>query len=376
MAYNVLKGSVEGSVDQHGDQEIGGVKVFKNTISASMFYDTDAGSPCATMKDVAITKVKGASKNSVLISDSDTGARSHHTLTYDGDTLESAGNMKAKLYFGSAEKMNNIPANMFNDTISAKYINHGLGLKRVRNSLSVAANRGLACDEDGVSVVLNSSSCLSFKNNKISVSPEKAEPINTSGQNLADQDLLIVSDVSRNAVNNTTLKNLFDSFIWPRLPKASGDSGEVQMKTAGGFGSSAKLTFDASKNILSVDGRVEAESIVVDRKLTTAGAVCSNIIKVTDSEYEVQSHDYTILCDTQSGKVSVKLPPPCENKGRILIIKKADGNKYRISSEVVEIYSEEGRIDISNRISMKMNYSSRTIQSDGENWWVLGAKGN
>ena len=29
MAYNVLKGAVEGSVDQHADQEIGGVKVFK-----------------------------------------------------------------------------------------------------------------------------------------------------------------------------------------------------------------------------------------------------------------------------------------------------------------------------------------------------------
>ena len=48
MAYNVLKGKVEGSVDQHADQEIEGVKVFKNTISASIFYDTDAQSPCAT----------------------------------------------------------------------------------------------------------------------------------------------------------------------------------------------------------------------------------------------------------------------------------------------------------------------------------------
>ena len=45
MAYNVLKGSVDGSVDQHADQEISWVKVFKNTISASVFYDTDAQSP-------------------------------------------------------------------------------------------------------------------------------------------------------------------------------------------------------------------------------------------------------------------------------------------------------------------------------------------
>ena len=58
MAYNILKGVVEGSVDQYADQEIDGVKVFKNTISASVFYDTDAQSPCATMKDVAITRLK------------------------------------------------------------------------------------------------------------------------------------------------------------------------------------------------------------------------------------------------------------------------------------------------------------------------------
>ena len=55
MAYNVLKGKVEGSVDQYADQEIGGVKVFKNTVSASVFYDTNAGEPCITAQDLPIT---------------------------------------------------------------------------------------------------------------------------------------------------------------------------------------------------------------------------------------------------------------------------------------------------------------------------------
>ena len=50
MAYNVVNGIVSGSVDQHADQEISGIKIFKNTISASVFYDTDAQSPCATEK--------------------------------------------------------------------------------------------------------------------------------------------------------------------------------------------------------------------------------------------------------------------------------------------------------------------------------------
>ena len=29
MAYNVLKGVIEGSVDQYADQEIDGIKIFK-----------------------------------------------------------------------------------------------------------------------------------------------------------------------------------------------------------------------------------------------------------------------------------------------------------------------------------------------------------
>ena len=85
MAYNVVKGIVEGSVDQYGDQEIRGVKVFKNTISASVFWDTDAQSPCATMKDVAIKKIKGNVNNGLIISDKDHGARTHHNLTYNAD---------------------------------------------------------------------------------------------------------------------------------------------------------------------------------------------------------------------------------------------------------------------------------------------------
>ena len=87
MAYNVLKGTVEGSVDQHADQEIGGVKVFKSTISASVFYDTDAQSPCATIKDVAFTKVAGGRPTAVLTYGGETTAVANHNMLFDGETL-------------------------------------------------------------------------------------------------------------------------------------------------------------------------------------------------------------------------------------------------------------------------------------------------
>ena len=85
MAYNLFKGVVEGSVDQYGDQEIDGVKIFKNTISASVFYDTDAQSPCATIKNVAIEKIKAGAPNALLIYGGQKNAYTDHGLRFDKD---------------------------------------------------------------------------------------------------------------------------------------------------------------------------------------------------------------------------------------------------------------------------------------------------
>ncbi|HCX13913.1 MAG TPA: hypothetical protein DGZ24_01195, partial [Rhodospirillaceae bacterium] len=88
MAYNVLKGTIEGSVDQHGDQEIAGIKVFKSTISASVFYDTDAQSPCATLKDVGLLKITGHPHNSLLVYTDSQTAAAPHNLTFSHDELK------------------------------------------------------------------------------------------------------------------------------------------------------------------------------------------------------------------------------------------------------------------------------------------------
>ena len=83
MAYNVLKGNVEGSVDQHGDQEIDGVKVFKNTVSAATFYDTDAQSPCATENNVALKQLEGETSGGIIVYDTDKVARTSRFLRFD-----------------------------------------------------------------------------------------------------------------------------------------------------------------------------------------------------------------------------------------------------------------------------------------------------
>jgi hypothetical protein len=374
MAYNILKGVVEGSVDQHADQEIGGIKIFKNTISASVFYDTDAQSPCATMKDVAITKIKGAAKNSIIVYDRETGAKSHHNFTYDGEVLH-APIIRGSILEGDAHKLFNLPVDKFVGNISAADINYGLGLHNVRGTLQLELGSGLCFDENRVEVSVGLKSGLSHKNGKLIIEPTRTQPINKDGQNLTDQDVLIVADVSKGTTNSTTLGNLYKNYVEPRIPHASGVSTQIQFKGVSEFESSPNLTFDAASNLLNVEGKIRSDSAHIEGDLRCAGAVRHNIIMVSDNHYDISDSDYTVLCNTGKNQVKVNLPPACNHKGRVLIIKKTDSNKYKITSNVLTISCEEGTIDLSKEIKLKMNYSTRTLQSDGENWWLISAKG-
>ena len=149
MAYNVLKGIVEGSVDQHADQEISGIKVFKNTISASVFYDTDAESPCATIKDLAIKEIVGGSKNSVLSLAEEGKVNANYNLTFDGETLKTK-NITADAFVGSGAGLTEIPTNKFKEKISADSIEHSHGIHSVRGTLQVKAHAGLSIEDNAV----------------------------------------------------------------------------------------------------------------------------------------------------------------------------------------------------------------------------------
>ena len=209
MAYNVLKGLVEGSVDQHADQQIGGVKVFKSTISASVFYDTDAQSVCATLKDVAVREIRGGGAGCVLISQGDSIIRAETLLTFNGDEL-GARNIRARKFIGSAELLTDLPSNQFNTPISASHVAHSQGLHDVHGSLQVKVAEGLSIGDDGIQISLNSSSGLLINNQKLTVDPTISKNIDSDGQNLSDSDLLLVSDISRRGTYNTTLHNLYE----------------------------------------------------------------------------------------------------------------------------------------------------------------------
>lgn len=375
MAYNVLKGKVEGSVDQYGDQEIKGTKVFKNAISASVFYDTDANSPCATIKDLAVKTINGKTKSGVLTYDSEGVIKTSHNLLFDGECLRT-NIVKAKFLVGSAMHMSQIPADKFNEKINANHLNFGRGLHEVREELQIRAHNGLSVDEDGVGVSLCSISGLSVKSKNLVIDITKTPQINREGQNISDQDMLLVSDVSRNQTNNTTVKNFFDNYVKPRVHKPSGQSNEIQFMHQKQFSSSGNLTFDRDTNVLSVGGKIKTNIVNVDDSLKCAGSVYHNISRTTEKDYHVGDNDYTILCDASNNKIKVSLPPAVNHAGRVIIIKKANSDKYKLNSNHVDIVCAEGRIDVNDTITIKMNYSSRTLQSDGENWWIIGTKGS
>ncbi len=374
MAYNILKGSVEGSVDQHADQEINGVKVFKSTISASVFYDTDAQSPCATLKDVAIKKIKGGTQDSLLICDTEHGAKTAHNLSYRDNTLQ-VEKVSANEFEGSAHLLTSVPCNRFVDKIAANFIRFGHGIDNVRGSLQIKTGAGLTCDDDGLEINIASNSALSTKAKKLKLDLTKTEAINTAGQNLSDGDLLVVNDVSLGETRHTTLSNLYNNYVADKVPHAAGAPGQLQFKGKNEFESSVNLQYEPYTSTLNVDGKIKSNTTVSKNKLVCEGSVFHNIIKIAESPYNVASDDYTILCDSSKSKIIVKLPPAQNNCGRVIVIKKANSKKYKLNSHIVEITCDEGTIDINKHAEIKMNYSSRTVQSDGENWWIIGSKG-
>lgn len=374
MAYNVLKGAVEGSVDQHADQEIEGVKVFKNIVSASVFYDTDAQSPCATLKDVAITAIIGASETALLTRGTSTNIVAHHDLTYSDGTLKVKA-INTKTIAGSAAKMTDIPHNQFVAPIKADFIELGRGLKNVRGKLQVENAAGIKNTEEGISLSLKGNGGLSISGGDLKIDPQKTLAVTEGGQNLSDNDLLVITDVSRGAVANTTLANFYENYVQVKMPHAAGSKGAIQLKGNSGFDGTSTLWYDLTKNQLNIEGTIQTQNLEVENTLHCRGAVIANIKTIKSETYEIEATDYTILCDSIDNTINIVLPPACNHTGRILSIKKTNQQKYNLRSFPVIINVKEGTIDINDQVVLKMNYSCRTFQSDGENWWVIGAKG-
>lgn len=375
MAYNVLKGKVEGSVDQHANQEIGGIKIFKNTISASMFYDTDAESPCATMKDVAIQKLVGGSPTALLTYQGEGTAKSEFNLTFDGTELKTKEVRAQKLY-GSAAGLTNLPATKFSEPIPANHIKVGRSLRNARTLLEVKPSEGLHITEDGLGVLTDTKGGLVFKNKKLVSDPKNCLDVTAGGQNLSDDDYLLIHDASRGAPRRTTLTNFYSSYINSKSLQPEGAPYSVQLKGSKGLAGSPAFVFDPNTKVLNVGGDMRTDVLHVHETAVMEGAVVHNIEVIKSARYEIKENDYTVLCDTTDDVVTVVLPPPSETVGRVLCIKKVNSNQYKLNSNVLHVEAQESKIDRHDRLTLKYNYSSVYVQSGGDAWYLISKTGS
>ena len=384
MAYNVLKGIVEGSVDQHADQEIDGIKVFRSTISASVFYDTDAGSPCATENRVAIATLTSEASMGVLTYQGDKVAKSNYNLTFDGKTL-CTDHAVIRSLSGSARGLKDVPANALSGRVPAASIYYGDGLMDLRGTLKVKSSDGIKSDSDGIAVNIAPNGALDFQNKRLSINPENTIDIQQGGQNITDSDLILLYDASRGQLRHSTFKNLYEGFVKPRIPPAAGTRNCIQFKGAKTFEANNALTFEPNNKTLSVKGLIRASKVQVAQNLDTNdrlsinGSVYKAIKTVTESRYEIQNTDNTILFNTSENVITALLPLASECAGRVITIKKVcnDEEKYRIrGNHILKIRTDGEFIDFTTEITLKSNYSIRTLHSDGNKWWIINRCGS
>ena len=384
MAYNVLKGTVQGSVDQHADQEIDGIKVFKNTVSASVFYDTDAQSPCATENNVAIKKITGTTTGGIITYEGDKKGRLHFNLTFDGKTL-TTDNAAFKNITGNAAGLHNIPAEKLIGNINADRIDCGNGVESHAGSLRIKKSDGVKATVDGLTLDISPNGALSFKNGKVLVDPLNTLDVTTGGQNISDSDTLLVYDSSRGDLRHTTFKNLYDGYISIKIPQAAGSVSAIQFKGNKTFDASDNLLYDNNNNVLSVNGKTKSLSVEAANLLRSNGATEINgalyksIKMVTSSEYEIQDTDNTVLLNVSKNNILAVLPSAKENCGRVINLKVIveEDQKYNIrGARVAKIKTNGELIDFTKEINLKSNYSSRTLHSDGNKWWVINANGS
>ena len=92
---------------------------------------------------------------------------------------------------------------------------------------------------------------------------------------------------------------------------------------------------------------------------------------VQSGSYLVLPNDYTVLIDaTVAGTYNLTLPDASVNKGRILVIGKADETNHTVG--IITSGLQTLKQSVSTSISSINYLLSYTIQSDGNNWWIIG----
>jgi hypothetical protein len=128
--------------------------------------------------------------------------------------------------------------------------------------------------------------------------------------------------------------------------------------------SNNNLYFDATNYRLGVGAGSSPNST-----LQTGGSFAAATITKT-ANYTASVGDYTILCNTTSGAITISLPPVSGCSGRIYVIKKISSATNNVT---VAGYYTGDTIDGTTTKTIINQYSTLMIQSDGTQWNVLSS---
>jgi hypothetical protein len=304
MAYNILKGTVEftgengsleNTVDLASDQSINGGKTFTQKLTASAIVL--AGAP---LVHPPITTVNNAASYRVALFDS---GNPSNTLSGNVELSFRYGTLTSSYFSGSAIGLTNLQAYQIQGTIQGSQINRGNGLIG-GGAVSVQQHDGITVDSNGVSVNLNATGAIeALSDGKLCVNPFLATDITAGGQTLADNDVLLVQDVSK-GLRKTTLTYLYSNYISSQLPtpaiqsytnNSAANRVLVSTATATTVNASSNLTFDGDK--LAAIGQISASLGV------TGSALHSNTLKTEERAYLSGSvrRGYTYIPDPGLG---------------------------------------------------------------------------
>jgi hypothetical protein len=110
------------------------------------------------------------------------------------------------------------------------------------------------------------------------------------------------------------------------------------------------------------------------------GGSVSSPIRVVTGNYTLANDDYTVLCNNTAGVGPVTITPPAaaaSNKGRIYIVKRVNPNASGTNDrcEVANLDGAAGNVVLRGPSPglLTTDVSGVTIQSDGTQWWIVGA---
>jgi hypothetical protein len=214
---------------------------------------------------------------------------------------------------------------------------------------------------------------------------EKSLDIQEKGQNISDGDLVVLQDMSRGDPRHSTMLNLYEGYIKQKVPHPAGPRNSLQYRGNKEFEGNPHLTFDPRSSTLSLKGDLASLNVDVSTRCTTHGdleingALFRAIKTVSASKYNFDPSDNTVLFNTSNNKIVAVLPRAKDCPGRILTIKKIceDEHKYKVKAGYTLVIRSQGEtIDFKGELSLTSNYSTRTLQSDGNKWWIINRSGS